>query len=108
MPSTVPLNAIPNQQQQVQLGNQGCTIAIQQTAYGLFLSLYVGTALIVASVLCENLVRIVRDVYLGFDGDLAFCDSQGSSDPVFSGFGGPTARYQLLYLSETDLDEYAT
>jgi hypothetical protein len=108
MPSTVPLNAIPNQQLQVQLGMQGCTIAIQQSSYGLFLSLWVGTTLIIASVLCENLVRIVRDSYLGFDGDLAFCDSQGEQNPTYDGLGGPTARYQLLYLSESDLEQYAT
>jgi hypothetical protein len=36
--------------------------------------------------------------YRGFKGDFAFVDTQGVSDPQFSGLG-PTAaaRYQLIY-----------
>lgn len=99
----IPLQATPNQQVQVQLGSQTCTLNIQQMAFGLFLTLYVGSELIVASVLCLNLVRIIRDLYLGFDGDLCFYDSQGTTDPVYTGFGS-SGRYQLVYLDSTDLD----
>jgi hypothetical protein len=100
---TIPLQATPNQQLQVQLGTQNCSITLQQSAYGLFLSLWIGATLIVASVICENLVKIVRDSYLGFDGDLAFYDTQGESNPLYTGLGGPSARFQLLYLSPSDL-----
>ena len=100
---TVPLQSVPNQTLQVQLNNQNCTINVQQMAYGLFLTLYLGPTLVVASVLCENLVRIVRSLYLGFSGDLVFYDSQGSSNPDYTGIGGPTGRYQLVYLLPADL-----
>lgn len=96
----VQLQPIANQTLQVQLNGQACTVAVQQSNYGLFLTLSVGLEPIINSVLCLNLVRIVRDAYLGFLGDLVFVDTQGSSDPVYTGLG---SRWQLIYLSPTDL-----
>lgn len=99
----VPLQSIPNQTLQVQLNGQACTLNIFQYAYGLFMTVYVGNSLIIASVLCEDFVRIVRSAYLGFSGDLVFLDMQGNDNPVYTGLGGVNARFQLLYLlpSET-------
>jgi hypothetical protein len=96
----IPLNALPNQTLQVQLNNQACTLTIFQYAYGLFATLEIGSTLIVASAICQNLNRIVRDVYLGFAGDLVFVDTQGSADPVYTALG---SRYQLVYLAPADL-----
>ncbi len=101
----IPLQPVPSQTLQVQLGSQATILNVWQTAYGLFVTVYVGNTLIVASVIAENLNRIVRSAYLGFVGDLAFIDTQalgaaGPSDPVYTGLG---ARYQLLYLDEADL-----
>ena len=79
----------------VNLANQPCQIKVYQMMSGLYLDLYVNNSLIIGGVLCENLNRIVRDKYLGFIGDLAFVDSEGKSDPVFTGLGG---RYNLAYL----------
>jgi hypothetical protein len=100
---TVPLQAIANQTLQIQLNGQNCTISVQQTAYCMFLTLAVGTQAIVNSEICENLTRIVRYGYLGFIGDLVFQDTQGTSDPVYTGLGGQSARFQLLYLAPSDL-----
>ena len=105
MPLVVPLQAIPNQTLQVQLNNQNCTINVQQFAFGLFVTLYIGSTLIVASVVAQNLNRIVRDAYLGFIGDLAFLDTQGAADPVYTGLGNSGARFQLFYLLPSDLPE---
>lgn len=98
----VPLQAIPNQTLQTQLNNQPCTINVQQFAFGLFVTLYLGPTLIVASVLCQNLNRIVRDLYFGFEGDFAFLDTQGTNNPDYTGLG---SRYQLFYLLPSDLPE---
>jgi hypothetical protein len=68
--------------------------------FGLFLDLLVSNNQIVAGVICRNLVRIVRNLYLGFQGDLVFFDNEGATDPVFSGLG---TRYSLIYLEVTDL-----
>jgi hypothetical protein len=103
MAEVVPVQAIPNQTLQVQLSGQACVLNIYQLAYGLFMDVYVGNSLIVASVICENLNRIVRDLYLGFVGDFVFVDTQGGSnpqDPIYTGLG---ARYQLVYLEASDL-----
>lgn len=98
----VPLRPIPNQALQVQLGGQACNLAVYQTVLGLFMDVSVGSTLIIAGVLCENLNRIVRSEYLGFLGDFAFADTQGTSDPEYAGLG---SRWQLLYLDEDDLEE---
>lgn len=96
----IPVKPLPNQTLQVQLAGQSCTIDVAQNAYGLFFSLFVGQNQIIAGVICENLNRIVRSLYLGFVGDFIFQDTQGDTDPVYTGLG---ARYQLLYLEEADL-----
>jgi hypothetical protein len=43
---------------------------------------------------------MVRETYLGFIGDLSFTDTQGTSDPVYTGLG---SRFVLLYLEASDL-----
>ena len=96
----IPLNAIPNQTLTVGLGNQACQISVYQKSGGLFLDLYVNNSLIIAGVLCENFNRIVRSLYLGFSGDLVFGDTQGTSDPDYTGLG---SRFVLLYLAPEDL-----
>lgn len=96
----IPLVAVPNQNLTVSLGSQACQISVYQTLYGLFLDLAVNNEPIIVGVLCENKNRIVRSLYLGFSGDLAFDDTQGDSDPDYTGIGG---RFQLTYLSPADL-----
>jgi hypothetical protein len=96
----VPLQPIPNQTLQAQLANQACTLTITQYAYGLYTTLSVAGQIVVASVVCQNLNRIVRSAYLGFVGDLTFFDMQGNADPVYTGLG---SRYQLVYLEPSDL-----
>lgn len=96
----VPLQPFPNQTLQVQLANQACTLNVYQYDYGLFMDVYVGASLIVAGVICQNVNRIVRSAYLGFTGDFIFVDTQGITDPVYTGLG---SQYQLVYLEEADL-----
>lgn len=92
----IPLTAVPNQSVQVTLNGQTCRVAVYQKDTGLYIDLYVGTALIIAGVICQHANRIVRDSYLGFTGDLAFIDTQGVSDPDYTGIG---TRYVLVYLA---------
>lgn len=96
----IPLNKTPNQMLTIGLDDQVCQIAIYQTLYGLFCDLGVNNAPIISGVLCENRNRIVRSLYLGFSGDLAFVDTQGDADPDYTGLGD---RFQLVYLSPADL-----
>lgn len=96
----IPTRALPNQVLQVQLGTQPCSIEIQQYAFGLFVTLYVSSTLVIAGVWAQNLNRIVRSAYLGFSGDLAFVDTQGADDPHYSGLG---TRWQLVWIEEADV-----
>ena len=96
----IPLQDVPAQLVKVSLSSQSCQINIYQNSYGLFCDLSVGNIPIISGVICQNLNRIVRDLYLGFVGDLVFNDTQGASDPTSPGLG---TRYVLLYLTPTDL-----
>lgn len=61
----------------------------------MYMTLTVNTQTLLSTVICRNLVKIVRYGYLGFVGNLVFIDTQGDSDPTYDGLG---SRYQLLYV----------
>jgi hypothetical protein len=96
----IPISATPSQTLAVVLAGQSCKINIYQKNTGLFVDLYVNDALIIGGVIALDRNRIVRSAYLGFVGDLAFVDTQGSDTPVYDGLGG---RYLLLYLDPADI-----
>jgi hypothetical protein len=110
----VPLSAVPSQSLTANLGNQICQINVYQKEFWtdnneagtlaqitpMFLDLYVNNSLIIGGVLCLNGTLIVRDTYLGFTGDLAFYDTQGTNDPTYDGLG---TRYFLVYLAPSDI-----
>lgn len=96
----VPLQPVPLQTLYIALSAQSCQINVRTRLTGLFLDLYVRNSPIVEGVICENANEIVRDAYLGFQGDLAFYDTQGLSDPVYTGLG---TRFLLVYFDPTDV-----
>ena len=96
----IPLQVVPSQTLQVQLSGQNCAINVYQLSTGIFIDLYVSNTLIIGGVIGQDRNLIVRDLYLGFIGDLCFMDTQGTQDPVYTGLGG---RYQLCYLDTFDL-----
>ena len=97
----IPISDVTSQTVKTLLAGQSCKMNIYQLPTGLFIDLYVNDVLIIGGVICENLNRIVRDLYLGFVGDLIFQDTQGSLDPSSPGLG---ARYLLRYLEVADLN----
>ncbi len=94
--------ALANQTISVLLANQTCKLEIAQKTAGMFINVYVNDALIIGGVICENLNRIVRSIYLGFIGDLAFIDTQGATDPFYTGLG---TRYFLAYVEADELPD---
>lgn len=94
MSEVVPLRPSAAQRLTVQLGGQNCTIRVYSMATGLYFDLYVSSVLVVAGVICQHANRLVRAAYLGFVGDLAFYDTQGSDDPEWQGLG---SRWILVY-----------
>lgn len=88
----IPLEATPNQNRSVQLGTINYKFGVRaQDVDGvqqIFLTLREAGADtdIVTNTLCRDRVRIIRDAYLGFNGDLSFFDTQGTDDPFWQGF----------------------
>jgi hypothetical protein len=97
---TIPLQATPSQSLSVLLAGQNCQINVYQKSTGMYLDLYVSNSPIITATICLDRVRMVRETYLGFIGDLSFVDTQGASDPVYTGLG---SRFVLLYLEASDL-----
>jgi len=109
----VPVQPVANQQFDVTLNQQPCTIQLvfketflatpaeipteppfyEPIQVGL-LSLYLNDTLVIGGVRCQDRNRIVRDPYLGFVGDLAFIDAQGTEDPIYTQLG---TRFFLTY-----------
>lgn len=98
----VPLQSVSNQTLSVQLGTQRCRINLYQRyefnpnpVPAMYLDILVNDSAILVGQICRDRVRLVRDAYLGFVGDLAFFDQTGIDDPLGSGLGD---RWQLVYL----------
>ncbi len=96
----IPVAAKPAQTLNVVLAGQVCKINLYQKSTGLFLDLFVNNVAIVQAAVCLDRVNTIRRAYLGFIGGLVICDTQGVTDPVYSGLG---SRYVLIYLEAADM-----
>jgi hypothetical protein len=97
----IPLQPIPAQAFNVELGNQPCRITLYQKGGRFYLDLTVNDAVAVQARMVLNSVWIVRYAYLGLVGDLVMFDTQGTDDgPTDGGLG---ARYQLYYLTPDEI-----
>jgi hypothetical protein len=92
--SAIPMQAFPAQTLAVQLGGQLTQITTYQKRTGMFLDLLVNNVPIVTGAACLDRVPILRNAYSGFVGNLAFVDTQGSSDPTFDGL---VDRFALVW-----------
>jgi len=101
----IPLAAVASQTLKVVLAQQNCVLNVYQQSTGMYLDVILEGETILTGVLCRDRVRCVRQAYLGFIGDLAFMDTEGTDDPVYSGLG---SRWVLMYLLPEDLVEKAT
>ena len=91
----IPLQATPSQVFSILLEGQNCEMQIFQKGVSMYMTLTVNNQTLLSTVICRNLVKIVRYGYLGFVGNLVFIDTQGDSDPTYEGLG---SRYQLIYV----------
>jgi hypothetical protein len=94
----IPLQSVPAQQLQCVLSNQNCQISIYQKEQGMFVDLNSNGVDISTSVLALNGVALTCN-YSGFVGNLLIIDTQGLSDPDYTGLG---SRFQLVYLTEAE------
>lgn len=98
----VPLNLQPSQTLTIVLNNQPCRLNVYQRSTGVFVDLLVNDSQIVGGVIGLDRTFVVIDTYLGFVGDIAFADQQGTNDPFWTGFGA-SGRYQLYYLLPAEI-----
>lgn len=96
----LPLNKVPAQTLSATLADQIAGLRIYQLRSGLYMDVYKDGSLVIGGVICQNLNRIIRSAYLGFNGDFVWYDSQGSSDPAYDGLG---ERFFLYYLEAAEI-----
>jgi len=115
----VPLSPVPSQTLQVVLDGQNVQLSVYQLATRtwlpgagyvgdapLFMDISLGGVAVATCRSCLNGVRILLDEqYSSFVGDFLIVDTQGNTDPVYTGLG---SRYQLVYLEASDLGESST
>jgi hypothetical protein len=92
----VPLAATPNQTLAVTLSGQPCQIALRQNGANMYFDLRVNNVDIVLTKICRNKQLLLLDAkYKGFRGDFIFNDSQGDTQPFYTGLD---SRYFLYYV----------
>lgn len=97
----IPLQPVPSQTVSALINNQATTLNVRQlNDQGLFMDVLLNDAPIIQGVICQNLNVIIRDVYFGYIGDFAWIDTQGTTDPVYTGIG---TRYVLGYFTPAEL-----
>ena len=97
---TVPLRQKPSQTVTCLLNFQLCKIQVYQKRTGVFINIFVDDAPITTGRICRDRVKLVHQDYKGFQGDLFFIDTQGTSDPDYTGIGD---RFQLCYTSPGEI-----
>lgn len=95
----IPLQATASQVTNVVLGGQNCQLFIYQKDQGLFVDINVNGTNLVMGVIARDVVPLMNREYESFAGNLMFVDTQGSSDPDYTGLGD---RFGLVYLSEAE------
>jgi len=105
MSQEITLGVVPSQTLTINLNNQACLIELRTLGLDadahLFFSLTLAGTPIVTTRVCRNLQRLLVDAqYRGFQGDFMFIDTQGDTDPVYTGFG---SRYVLVYIPPDEL-----
>lgn len=96
----VPTLAVPSQTLRATLAGQAVTVHLYQRSTGMFCDVSLSDALVIGGVPAQHANRIVRSAYLGFAGDLAVYDTQGTDDPDYTGLG---SRWVLVYVEAADL-----
>lgn len=105
MSQQVTLGVVASQTVTINLNNQACLIELRTMGLDpdahLYFSLTLAGAPVVTTRVCRNVQRLLADAqYRGFQGDFMFIDTQGDTDPVYTGFG---SRYVLVYIPPEEL-----
>lgn len=101
MPLLIPIQPVPSQRIICVLAGQNCQIGIYQKGGYVYLDLNSnGVDMCVGSLAHNGVPLDARNSYDGFSGNLYFIDTQGSDDPLYTGFG---TRWFLIYLTAAEV-----
>src|ERR1700758_2929168 len=92
--TVIPLQPRANQSFSCILDGQSAHITLETTDYGLYATVVYNGVTVASSRLCLARTDINSAVYNGLPQGLFFANTQGESDPVYTGFG---TQYQLVY-----------
>ena len=96
----VPLFPVPNQTLAVVLAGQSCELALRQNGDNMYFDLTVNDVDIVLCRIVRNKQLLCLDArYRPFVGDFFFMDTQGDTQPEYTGLD---TRYLLYYVETTD------
>jgi hypothetical protein len=99
----VPLFAVPNQTAAIVLNGQSCEIALRQNGANMYFDLRAdGVDIILCRIVRNKQLLCIDARYQPFVGDFIFNDSQGDTQPDYSGLGD---RYTLYYLEPSELGQ---
>ncbi len=102
---TVPLIAINNQELQIVLDEQNCTIHLYQLGDYFYLDLYIDDDPVVMGAIVQPKCGIIQSPSI-FRGQLYMIDNQNASDrqelPYVDGLGD---RFEMVYVSSDECEE---
>lgn len=90
----IPLDNIPNQKFQIQLGDKTCQFEFITRGLFLYMNLAVDNEEQINGLICINNVNLIPYKIMNIEGALYFKDTQGSLDPVYWGLN---ERWLLIY-----------
>lgn len=96
----------PNQELNIVLDDQNCTIQVRQMGDYCYMTLTVDDETIVENAIMMPLQLVIQSNPQNFSGNFMIIDSQGTAttqeNPIYSGFGD---RYKLYYLTASEISE---
>lgn len=105
----LPLEAIPNQEFLLTLGEQDCTVILYQRGARLYLDLAVGGAIVRRGAICQAGEGILQGAADSFAGQLYFIDERSQPNrqaaPQWQGLG---TRWRLLWLAPDEVEALKT
>ncbi len=105
----VPLINQPNQEFNIVLDDQNCTIQVRQLGSYVYFSLWLDDTLIRQNAICMIGQFILQGVKTAFNGNFVFVDTTAPSDnqsqPDYNEFEN---RYKLYYLTDSEVEEIGT
>lgn len=103
---TIPLTAVPNQELQVVLEEQNCTIHLFQLGDYFYLDLYIDDTTVIEGAIVQPKCGIVPSPSI-FQGQLYILDTLNPTEaqelPTVDELGD---RFELVYLTADECDEY--